>query len=203
MAVRHRLPALAIVALLVGACASPAATTTPTVAPSSSEESPSDGPTASPEETDEPTAQPSIAADDELDMTLPSNFGSTDLAAGFTPDPFSADIVSGGSIDVSYLGADCRGYATAASDYDIEYTAGSAGLLRVYFVADEVEDTTLVINAPDGSWHCNDDAPLTIDPMIDFENPESGRYDIWVGSFEADARNAGTFFVTESESNSP
>ena len=197
MPARFQVLALAIVVLLVGACASPAATTTPT------EEAPSDQPTASPEETSEPTEQPSAAAADELDMSLASNFGSTDLAAGFSPDPFSADIVSGGPIDVSYLGTDCLGYATAASDYDVEYTAGSADLLRFYFVADEVEDTTLVMNAPDGSWHCNDDAPLTIDPMIDFENPESGRYDIWIGSFETDAQNAGTLFVTEAESNSP
>jgi hypothetical protein len=137
-----------------------------------------------------------------LDPSLASNFGSTELEAGFTPDPFSEDLVSGGPIDVSYLGDECEGFATAASDYDVSYESGAADLLRFYFVADTA-DTTLIINAPDGSWHCNDDAPGTIDPMIDFSGPESGRYDIWVGSFEDGTENSGTLYVTELDSNSP
>ena len=207
MPVRPRLAALAGTLLLVAACASPAATSSPTEAPdtptptttttpASEEPTPSAEPTESAGESAEP------AADDELDMSLASNFGSTDLSAGFVPDPYSMDLVSGGPVDVSYLGDDCRGYATAASDYDVTYTSGAQDLLRFYFVAD-TEDTTLVINAPDGSWHCNDDAPGTIDPMIDFANPETGRYDIWVGSYQAGAENSGTLFVTELESNSP
>jgi hypothetical protein len=202
MPVRPRLPVLAVIILLVGACAAPAAAPTealdtpnPTAA-ESDEPAPTDEPSASAEESTEP------AADDELDMSLPSNFGSTDLTAGFVPDPFTFDLVSGGPIDVAYLGSDCLGYATTASDYDVTYTAGNQSLLRFYFVADTA-DTTLIINAPDGSWHCNDDAPGTIDPMIDFDDPESGRYDIWIGSFESGTENSGTLYVTELGSNSP
>lgn len=197
MPVRQRVPVLAVIVLLVAACASPAATTT----------APTDAPATPTPEPDEPT--PTESADEstepasgELDMSLPSNFGSTDLSAGFTPDPFSVELVSGGPIDVTYLGDDCRGYATEASDYDVTYTAGDQDLLRFYFVADTA-DTTLVINAPDGSWHCNDDAPGTIDPVIDFDNPEAGRYDIWIGSFESGTENGGTLYVTELESNGP
>lgn len=205
MPVRPRLPLLVIIILVVAACASPAATTTtPTDAPDtpdpttaeSDEPTPTEEPSASAEESTEP------AADGELDMSLPSNFGSTELTAGFTPDPFSVDLVSGGPVDVTYLGPDCLGYATEASDYDVTYTAGNEPLLRFYFVAD-IADTTLIINAPDGSWHCNDDAPGTIDPMIDFANPEAGRYDIWIGSYSSGAENEGTLFVTELASNSP
>jgi hypothetical protein len=32
---------------------------------------------------------------------------------------------------------------------------------------------------------------------------ESGRYDIWIGSFEAGGENSETLYVTELESNSP
>lgn len=201
MPVRPRLAFLVLILLAAGACASPAASTpTPppaTVTPTaeSDEPTPTEEPTESAEESTEP-------ASGELDMSLPSNFGSTDLTAGFTPDPFSVELVSGGPIDVTYLGDDCRGYATEASDYDVTYTAGDQDLLRFYFVADTA-DTTLVINAPDGSWHCNDDAPGTIDPLIDFDNPEAGRYDIWIGSFESGTENGGTLYVTELESNGP
>lgn len=206
MPVRTRLAVLAVITLLVGACASPAATS-PTQAPATLTPATTDSPepTESPEpsESAEESAKPTDApAADELDMTLASNFGSTDLTAGFTPDPFSVDVVSGGPVDVTYLGDGCRGFATAASDYDVTYTAGAQSLLRFYFVADTA-DTTLVINAPDGSWHCNDDAPGTIDPMIDFNNPEGGRYDIWVGSYQSGTENSGTLFVTELGSNTP
>lgn len=199
MPVRPRFPALAVVVILLGACASPAVAPTATQAPT-------EEPTAEPTPSAEPSAEASQASADpsatELDPQLASNFGSTDLEAGFTPDPFSEDLVSGGPVDVSYLGDECRGFATAASDYDVTYESGAADLLRFYFVADTA-DTTLIVNAPDGSWHCNDDAPGTIDPMIDFSNPESGRYDIWVGSFEEGSENAGTLYVTELDSNSP
>ena len=206
MPARARLVGLAaflILASAVAACASPAAQPTGTPLPSET-----DAPTTAPE-SEQPNASASSSAEesatdgDVLDMTRPSNFGSTDLEAGFQPDPSSVDVISGGSIDASYLGDGCRGYATVASDYDVTYTAGGQDLLRFYFVADEVEDTTLIINAPDGSWHCNDDAPDTIDPMIDFTNPESGRYDIWIGSYESTTEAAGTLYVTELESNSP
>lgn len=201
MPVRPRLPALAVLCLVVSACAQPAAVT-PTPAPATDTPTATDEPTASAEESEKPSEQPSEPAADELDYTLASNFGSTDLTAGFTPDPFTVEITSGGPIDVSYLGNGCRGFATAASDYDVTYTAGSEDLLRFYFVA-ETEDTTLIINAPDGSWHCNDDAPGTIDPMIDFDDPEEGRYDVWIGSYESGTENEGTLYVTELESNSP
>ena len=205
MPARRPLLALAAAAMLVlglAACASPAAQAT--AAPSATA---SDTPTPEPESeeptpSDTPSQEPSDEAD-ALDMSLPSNFGSTDLAAGFSPDPFTDELISGGPIDVSYLGDGCRGYATEASDYDVTYSAGGQDLLRFYFVADEVEDTTLIINAPDGSWHCNDDAPDTIDPMIDFGSPQSGRYDIWIGSFQADVQASGTLYVTELESNAP
>jgi hypothetical protein len=202
MPVRPRLLALAIIALVVAACAAPAASTTPTDAPTATTAA-SEEPTASAEESAKPSEQPSEPASDQLDYTLASNFGSTDLTAGFTPDPFSVDIVSGGPIDVSYVGDDCNGFATAASDYDVTYTAGGQDLLRFYFVAETADDTTLIVNAPDGSWHCNDDAPGTIDPMIDFDDPADGRYDIWIGSYESGNEIAGTLYVTELESNSP
>jgi hypothetical protein len=149
-------------------------------------------------------ASESASGGDELDWELPPNFGDVDLTAGFTPDPFSIEVVSGGPIDAAYLGDDCRGFATAAPDFDVRYTAGSQGLLRFYFVADTAgEDTTLLVNSPDESWHCNDDATDSVNPQVDFDNPESGLYDIWIGSYESGAQVNGTLYVTEVSSNHP
>ena len=201
---RPTLAILAVLAMLATACSAQTAATpvslvtpAPTDAPSPTQE-PTEAPTQAP--TEAPTDAP---AGDELQYQLPPNFGSEDLTSGFTPDPFSADVTSGGPIDASYLGGDCRGFATAAPDFDVTYTAGDLSLLRFYFVADEADDTTLIINAPDGSWHCNDDAPGTIDPQFDFQDPASGLYDVWIGSFESGTTISGTLYVTELESNGP
>jgi hypothetical protein len=212
MRLRSWLAILAALAFLGTACnGQSGSTSTPDDVTSASEAA-----SASAEGSDEPSEEPSEEASekptpvpseeptgDELDYSLPPNFGSDDLTSGFTPDPFSAHVVSGGPLDASYLGDDCRGFATAAPDYDITFTAGSLSLLRFYFVADTADDTTIIINAPDGSWHCNDDATGTIDPQYDFEDPASGLYDIWIGSYESGASVSGTFYVTELDSNHP
>jgi hypothetical protein len=209
---RSLLAFVAVLALLVTACSGQSGTSqTP-----DDEESASEVASASGEASEEPSEEPSEDAsgkpsvepseepsEDELDYSLPPNFGSDDLTSGFTPDPFSADVVSGGPIDASYLGNGCGGWATAAPDYDITYTAGDLSLLRFYFVADSGEDTTLIVNAPDVEWYCSDDSNGTLDPAVDFEDPATGLYDIWVGSYESGATVSGTLYVTELDSNHP
>jgi len=133
-----------------------------------------------------------------LSFDLAPNFGSTALAAGFTPDPHTVlGIQSGGPIDIRALniGADCRGYATAARDYSIEWT-GSTQNLRIFFVAD---NTTLIVNLPNSQWVCNDDAAGGVNPAINITNPPPGDYDIWVGSLNANESIPGTLYITEGD----
>jgi hypothetical protein len=212
-----RVPTVVFITLVAAACGGGGASVS--AAPSEPSQAPADTPAASqsaePSEaaaasepsrpSEAPSEAPSSAepAADELDWQLAPNYGSTELAAGFTPDPFSQILTSGGPIDASYLGNECRGWATAAPDFDVTYESGSMTLLRFYFVADTAVDTTLIINAPDREWYCNDDAPGTIDPMVDFANPGPGLYDIWVGSYEEGTTVEGTLYVTELSSNAP
>ena len=76
---------------------------------------------------------------------------------------------------------------------------GSSEELRIFFVADAVEDASLVVNLPDGTWVCNDDSPLnlTIDPLIVLSDPLEGQYDIWVGTFEDGGWIPGELNITE------
>jgi hypothetical protein len=139
-----------------------------------------------------------------LDYSLESNYGSRSLTSGFTPDPQSILVTSGGNVDVSSaLGSGCGGYATSAPDFEVSYTSGTFSLLRFYFVASAGGDTTLIINAPDANWYCNDDSFSTLNPTIDFQNPSSGTYDIWVGSYASGQFVSGTLYITEVTSNHP
>lgn len=136
-----------------------------------------------------------------LNFNLPPNYGSTALTSGFVPDPFQAGMTSGGSVDVSYLGGGCTGFATSAPDFSVNYTAGAFPTLRFYFVGSG--DSTMIINGANGQFACNDDSFGTLNPTIDFNSPASGRYDIWIGSFASGSFISGTLSVTESTGNHP
>lgn len=121
-------------------------------------------------------------------FSLNPNYGSVGLSAGFTPDPYTVNIVSGGNIDAgSTLGGACRGTITDAPDFRINYQSGGFDL---FISVMSGGDTTLIINAPDGSWHCDDDSGGNLNPAIQFYGPMSGQYDIWVGSFGGGNYNA-------------
>ncbi|MFN3449915.1 MAG: peptidase S1 [Roseococcus sp.] len=112
-------------------------------------------------------------------FNLNPTFGTIALVAGFTPDPRFIDVTAGGSIAAERLGRDCAGSIANAPDVRLNYTAGSFPL---YLFAQSREDTTLVVNLPDGSWICNDDFD-GLNPGIVLQRPPSGQYDIWVGVF--------------------
>jgi hypothetical protein len=119
-----------------------------------------------------------------LAQTLPDSsgspvYGSVKLAAGFTPDPHVIEMLAGGDIDASPLGANCVGYVGRAPDYQIEYEAGS---LSLSFTVNGPVDTSLIINGPSGQWMCDDDSAGNLDPLVTVLEPRSGRYDIWVGT---------------------
>ena len=134
-------------------------------------------------------AGPAAAQDWSLDPT----FGSVDLTSGFLPDPNVTQVTSSGSIDASTaIGSGCIGMIANAPDFRLNYTSGSFPLqIRV----ESDSDTTLVINAPDASWHCNDDYQ-GLNPAVTFTNPQSGQYDIWVGSYRGDYAPA-SLIITE------
>ena len=131
----------------------------------------------------------------EPDWTAEPSYGSHHLAAGFTHDPWTQSLQAGGSSPVSgKLGPNCTGYIMAsAPDLDLHYTAGS---MPLYVTVSSSADTTLVINAPDGRWYCNDDFN-GLDPVVMFQNPPSGMYNIWVGVHCSDQMQPATLKITE------
>ncbi len=125
-----------------------------------------------------------------VDTTAEPAFGAVALRAGFTLNPDITNILGGGPVDVSYLGGDCVGHADPPPDVRLTWS-GASDWLRIFFNADADEDTTLLVNLPDGTWTCNDDAG-SLDPSITLRNPLEGGYNVWVGSYQTNEPIPGT-----------
>jgi hypothetical protein len=127
------------------------------------------------------------------DRTLAPTFGEIKLESGFLPDPFKKDLIAGGSIETKLGGVKAK--VAKAPDFKLFYKAGKFALtIRVESKA----DTTLLINLPDGSWIADDDSGGFPNPKIRFATPQSGRYDIWVGTYAGGLPKA-KLIITERE----
>ncbi|MEZ5959537.1 MAG: peptidase S1 [Hyphomonadaceae bacterium] len=128
-------------------------------------------------------------------------FGSVRLTAGFTPDPYNVPLVAGGPINSRQtLGAACPGFIANSPDFDLYWTAGRTGLPLV-ISADSQTDTTLVVRTPSGQWLCEDDGGFNgMNPGMRIDNPQSGLYDIWVGTYGGGTAQA-TLSISELSSN--
>lgn len=127
------------------------------------------------------------------------NFETRLVSIGMNPDPMVIPVVSGGNLSASsagITGVSCTGWVTARPDVDIQVTTAMP-LLRFYVTPRGGEDTTLIINKPDGSWVCNDDR-YGRNPGIDIANAMPGVYNIWIGSFTSGTQAQGTLSIATS-----
>lgn len=125
------------------------------------------------------------------DPNLNPTYGSINLYAGFTPDPRFIDLTAGGEVRMNLGGVNSS--VACAPDFRVYYTAGTYALT---FYVESGADTTLLINLPDGRWIANDDSGGNLNPLIRLPRPMSGRYDIWVGTYNGGYAPA-RLFVTE------
>lgn len=110
-------------------------------------------------------------------------FGSVDLQAGFTPDPYRAEVIAGGNYDsAAELGTRCRGWTTGDGSYTLYYTAGNYPLT---ISATSESDTTLIVGVPNGGFVCDDDSGPGLNPQVTINNPASGGYAIWVATYSS------------------
>ncbi len=129
------------------------------------------------------------------DPNLKPRYGEVTLKAGFEPDPYKKKLDAGGPIETKLGGV--TAWVAKEPDFRLNYTAGKF-VLTIH--ASSKEDTTLLINTPDGKWVANDDrSDNDLDPLIKFEKPQSGRYDIWVGTFKQGITPPAKLYITELE----
>lgn len=131
------------------------------------------------------------------DYNQQPNYGTINLNAGFTPDPVVVNLSSGGNIDASQtVDSSCRGYITSAPDVRLNYYAG--GYLPLIISVASNTDTTLVINGPDGQWYCDDDGgDYGLNPSVRWNSPQSGQYDIWVGTYGSASTAPASLHISE------
>jgi hypothetical protein len=121
------------------------------------------------------------------DWSAEPSFGSVELESGFLPDPERVDILAGGEVDLSEIGY--TGYVAEAPDFDVYYEGDGSTLYIYVEQAEAGADTVLPVNDPTGSWHFSDDENGLM-PGIRFANPESGLYDVWIGTVGIDLAEA-------------
>lgn len=127
------------------------------------------------------------------DYTLDPTYGNISLEEGFLPDPHLVELTAGGSIEVA-LGSCSYGYVANAPDVDFYYTTSGDSNLYIYGISGD--DTTLLINTPNGSWVCDDDSYGDGDPIVVIRNAPSGLYNIWVGTYGDDLA-ASSLYISE------
>lgn len=143
--------------------------------------------------TSDPTSTPggSIDPDGEPEFAV-------ELQSGFMPDPEQFEVFVGGPVDSSAaIGGRCAGFVSSAPNVVLDWDSADEGFLRIF--AESEGDTTLIVNAPDGEWYCDDDGHYALNPRVDFDEAESGRYAIWIGSFYQDEGLNATLNITETD----
>ncbi|WP_421789301.1 peptidase S1 [Hyphobacterium sp.] len=127
--------------------------------------------------------------------SLDPSYGSISLSSGFTPDPHEIALQSGGSIDASVsLGGSCRGFIANAPQFRLTYIARTWPLI---LSVNSDADTTLIVNGPDGRWYCDDDSGSGLNPALRWDQPQSGQYDIYVGTYQAASYHEATLSISE------
>ncbi len=115
-------------------------------------------------------------------------YGQVTLNSGFQPDPHSVTLTAGGDVEASSVSGDCVGMIARRADFTLRYR--DAGELPLIISATSDGDATLAIRAPDGRWYCDDDSGGALNPLVRFDAPRNGRYQIWVGTFGPDTASA-------------
>lgn len=124
---------------------------------------------------------------------MESNFGTITLNPGFMPDPHVVQGTSGGAVSATTLNVACRGWISQTPDHI--FVAGGAFSNLRFLVNGGSADLTLVIQKPDGSYACNDDAEGR-NPIVQ-GNFGAGPHKIWVGSFDQGVNAQYNLGITE------
>jgi len=130
------------------------------------------------------------------DWRAEPRYAALELRVGFEPDPREVTVDAGGNRDARAINAACSGMIDfTRPDVNLTYTQGS-GQFPLFIGAVSQADTTIVINDPQGNWHCNDDYE-GLNPGVVFQRPAFGLYNIWIGTLERGPTQPATVRISE------
>ena len=109
------------------------------------------------------------------ELGLTPEYDTISLRAGFEPDPLQREAFLFGNQQY----ANYSGYFSEAPSFILDYEAGDSTLSLTAFSED---DTVLLLHTAEGEWLYNDDFE-GLNAGFYFENPVSGTYQIWIGSY--------------------
>jgi hypothetical protein len=127
-------------------------------------------------------------------------FGQGTLNAGFMPDPIQIPrITAGGTQNLAncFPGQGLTGWVVSRPDYRLFYNGTSPTGFLTFILNSNATDPLLLINAPDGSWHFDDDSGGNLNARYTFTNPLSGQYDIWTGAYQRSSNNRAQLLISE------
>jgi len=131
------------------------------------------------------------------DTERPPVYGDLMLKARFREDPRVVAVRAGGELDARRVAADCAGFVPVRPALRLTYEAERQPLI---ISVDADADTTLIVNGPDNQWYCNDDGGRGSNPSLRFDRPQSGRYEIWVGTRTSGATRPARLHISEVQS---
>lgn len=109
--------------------------------------------------------------------------GLVNLRSNFQPDPYVHDVAAGGNVDAGALGAFCRGTISDAPNLNVVFQTDPSNSWPLIIGADSDTDVTLVVRGPNGQYTCDDDGGEGLNSRIEFSDPMSGTYNVWVGTY--------------------
>jgi len=135
--------------------------------------------------------------DNSVDVSARPLHGQVRLSDGFSPNPYSAQVQSGGPVEAelalsghTIVDGFCYGQVTRAPTFRLTWNGEGEPL---YISTGSESDTLLLVNAPDGGWWCNDDGAGDLNAGIVIEAASAGVYDIYVGAFQAETSPSDLF----------
>ena len=136
--------------------------------------------------------------DNSVDVNARPLHGQARLSSGFSPNPHRASVRAGGPVDATLALAThtvaegyCYGRITREPTYRLTWN-GRGEPLYISTGSEEV-DTLLLVNAPDGSWWCDDDSAGNLNAGLVIEDAPPGVYDIYVGAFDSETLASDLF----------
>lgn len=107
-----------------------------------------------------------------------------ELTGGFGPESHNVTVYAGGDIDGSSIASTCAGMVGETPQVTLSFTAyGGPLIISAY----SEMDTSLVVQAPNGRWYCNDDTE-GLNPRVNWNTAQSGTYRVHVGAVSDSAQ---------------